>query len=148
MSSVSKLNPDGVFAEVLDGMVVLETTAWECHTIKAYKYGKQPNKGLGDEFIVVQKNGVTSAKTNAPSGFRGTLAVIVSCKLQPDNTAKEYIIGEILSQIENAAKNRTHGKYFYWLISSNLLQDTVPNPASGYSTTALNVGWKTTETYQ
>lgn len=151
MSVVSKLNPHGVFAGVLDGKVEVHTSATASHTIKAYKYGKQPNKGLADEFIVVQKNGSTSAKTEDGFGnhgeLNGYLAVIVNCKLQTDNTAKENRIQEILAQIEEAAKRKTYGVYYYWLDPDNLLQDTTPNTTSGYSTTAINVRWRTNDDF-
>lgn len=148
MSVVSKLNPHGVFAEVLDGKVEVHTSATASYTIKAYKYNKQPNKGLGDEFIVVQKNGVTRAMVQPIGLFSGTLAVIVYCKLQTDNTAKENRIEEILGQIEDAANCKVHGGYFYSIDADNVLQDTTPNTTSGYSTTAINVEWRTRETYQ
>lgn len=148
MSVVSKLNPHGVFAETLDGKVEVHTSASASHTIRAYKNAKQPNKGLGDEFIVVQKNGVTHAKVRPLGIFSGTLAVIVYCKLQTDNTAKENRIEEILGQIEDAANSKVHGDYYFEIDADNVLQDTTPNTTSGYSTTAINVEWRTTETYQ
>lgn len=148
MSVVSQLNPHGEFAGVLDGNVEVHTSATASHPIRAYKYGKQPNKGLGEEFIVVRTNGVTQAKVRPLGLFRGTLAVIVYCKLQTDNTAKENRIEEILDQIEDAANSKTHGDYFYEIDAGNVLQDTTPNTTSGYSTTAINVEWRTTETYQ
>lgn len=145
MSVVSQLNPHGVFAGVLDGKVEVHTSATASHPIMAYKYGKQPNKGLGDEFIVVRTNGVTQAKVRPLGLFSGTLAVTVYCKLQTDNTAKEARIAEILSQVEDAANSKAHGSYFYCIDADNVLQDTTPDTTSGYSTTAINVKWRTRE---
>lgn len=143
MSVVSKLNPHGVFAGVLDGKVEVHTSATASHTIRAYKNAKQPNKGLGDEFIVVQKGSVTRAMVQPLGLFSGTLAVIVFCKLQTDNTAKESRIEEILGQIEDVANSKVHGDYFYSIDADNVLQDTTPDTTSGYSTTAINVEWRT-----
>lgn len=136
------LDPAGTFATQLDKKVVVHTAKDEYHTIRVYKYGKQPNKGVDDEFVVVRKYGTTSAKLTRLGLPGGTLAIIVYCKMQANETFKENRIAEIISQIEESANSKQYGGYFYEIEADNIMQDTTPEPISGYSTTAINVWWE------
>lgn len=143
MSILRRLKADAVFAGVLDNKVEVHTSATQSHTIRAYKYGKQPNKGLADEFILVRQNGVIRSLTQEVGVIRKShIAVEIRCKLQPNNTTKDNIIDEILGQIEEAAKNKTHGDFFYWIEPDNVITPTTPGLTEGYSTTMINITWK------
>lgn len=139
---IADLDPHGVLAAQLDGKIVVHTAKNVSHTIRVYKYGKQPDKGVANEFVVVQKNGVTSAKTTRLGLPGGYLALIVYCKMQANSTFKENRISEIIGQLEEAAASKLYGSYFYEIYSDNILQDTTPNTTTGYSTTAINVRWE------
>lgn len=141
MTSLADLNPDGVFAAQLDKKVVVHTDKDVSRTIRVYKFGTQPNKGLGEEFVMVRKNGTTHAKLTRLGLPVGTLAVIVYCKMQTDGTFKENRISEIISQIEESANSKKYGNYFYEIEADNIMQDTTPEPTSGYSTTVINIRW-------
>lgn len=142
MSTLADLDPAGVFAAQLDKKVVVHTAKDVFHAIRVYKYGKQPNKGLDEEFVVVRKNGTTSAKLTRLGLPGGTLAVIVYCKMQSNGTFKENRIDEIIGQVEESANNKKYCDYFYTVDVDNIMQDTAPEPTSGYSTTAINVRWE------
>lgn len=142
MSTIADLNPDGVFAAQLDKKVVVHTAKDVFHTIRVYKYGRQPNVGVDDEFVVVRKYGTTSTKLTRFGLPNGPIAVTVYCKMQTNGTFKENRISEIISQIEESANSKKYGNYFYEIEADNIMQDTTPEPTSGYSTTAINVWWE------
>lgn len=147
MSILRRLKPYTAFAAVLDKKVVVHTSATKSHTIRAYKYGKQPNKGVGDEFILVRQNGVVRSLTRPLWLFRGNLAVEIRCKLQTNNTTKDNVIDEILGQVEDAANSKAHGEYFYTIEPDNVITPTTPNLTEGYSTTVINVKWRVTNKF-
>ena len=147
MSILRRLKPDVTFAAALDGKVEVHTSATQSHTIRAYKYGKQPNKGLGDEFILIRQNGAVRSRTKPLGCFLGNLAVEIRCKLQTNNTSKDNIVDEILGQVEDAANSKTHGEYFYEIEADNVITPTTPNLTDGYSTTVINVKWHTTDKF-
>lgn len=147
MSILRQLNPDTALVEVLDRKVEVHTSETESHPIRAYKYGKQPNKGVGDEFILVRHNGIIRSRTKPLGCFVGNLALEVRCKLQTNNTTKDNIINEILDQIEDASNSKVHGVYFYEIESDNVITPTTPNLTEGYSTTIINVKWHTIQQF-
>lgn len=139
---INDLDPAGMFAAQLDKKVVVHTAKDVSHTIRVYKYGKQPNKGIDEEFVVVRKYGTTSTRLTRLGLPNGPMAVTVYCKMQNDGTFKENRIAEIISQIEESANSKQYGGYFYEIEADNIMQDTTPEPTTGYSTTAINVWWE------
>lgn len=147
MNILRRLKPDTAFAAVLDNRVVVHTSAVLSHTIRAYKYGKLPNKGVGDEFILVRQNGVARSLTRPLGLFRGNLAVEIRCKLQTNNTTKDNIIDEILGQVADAANSKAYGEYFYTIEADNVITPTTSNLTEGFSTTVINVEWHVTDQF-
>lgn len=143
MSILKKTKADVALANALNGKVVVHTSADVSHPIKAYKQGKQPNKGVGSEFILVQQNGVISSPDKPMNYFTGNIAVEVRCKLQSNNTTKDNIIDEILMQIEEIAHCKSYGGFYYEMEADNVIVPTTPNLTEGYSTTVINVKWHT-----
>lgn len=145
MSILRTLNPDATLVERLDNAVGVHTSATEEHSIRTYKYGKQPNKGVGDEFILVRMNGVVRSLTKPLGCFSGNIAVEIRCKLQTNATTKDNRIAEILEQVEAAVGSKTIGRYFYEIEADNMITPTTPNLNEGYSTTVINVEWRATD---
>ena len=143
--TLAELNPDEVLAALLDGKVEVQTSATAKHTIKCYADGKQPNKGLADEFVSVLWNGSATSWTEPIGQFEGSLALSVFCKLQTDNTVKKQRVRQILAQVEKLANRISADGFFFNIDPQQVITPTTPNPTTGYSTTTINVEWHTTQ---
>ncbi len=141
--TIAELQPDVALKALLDGKVEVQTSATESHTISCYEQGKQPNKGLADEFLTVQWNGSARSRSERLGIYQGALALTIYCKLQTDNTANMQRIRKILDQCQGLIHRKRSEGFFFTFNAMNVITPTTPNLTNGYSTTVLNVEWHT-----
>lgn len=141
--TIADLNPDIVLAKMFDGKVEVQTSATEAHEIRCYADGKQPNKGLADEFLNVLWNGSAKARTFPPGCFKGDLALSIYCKTQTDGTAKTQRIRQILRQCQLIASGTVKDGFYFSVDPSQVITPTTTNTTTGYSRTTVNVQWRT-----
>lgn len=142
--TLADLTPDVALAALLDGKVEVQTSATSKYAIKAYEQAKMPNKGLADEFLTVQNNGVIRSLTNPLGVFSGNLALTLYCKANADNTAKTARIRQMIAQCVELADRKTSQGFFFSLDPTNVITPPYVNTTNGYATTVINVAWHTT----
>lgn len=142
MSTIADIAPDIVLAKLLDSKIKVQTSATQSHTIRAYDDESRPNKGVGDEWVDVEWNGVARSLTDDPALFRGNLLLTVWVKAQPDGRAKKKIVRQIVSQIAPLVHPAVAGGYVFRFDPSQVITPTTTNLTTGYSTTILNVEWR------
>lgn len=141
MSTIADIAPDIVLAKLLDNKIKVQTSATQSHAIRAYDDESRPNKGVGDEWVDVEWNGVARSLTDDPALFRGNLLLTVWVKAQPDGRAKKKIVRQIVSQIAPLVHLAVAGGYVFRFDPSQVITPTTTNLTTGYSTTILNVEW-------
>ena len=142
MSTIADIAPDIVLAKLLDNKIRVQTSATQSHTIRTYDDESRPNKGVGDEWVDVEWNGVARSLTDDPALFRGNLLLTVWVKAQPDSRAKKKIVRQIVSQIAPLVHLAVAGGYVFRFDPSQVITPTTTNLTTGYSTTILNVEWR------
>ena len=142
MSTIADIAPDIVLAKLLDNKIKVQTSATQSHTIRAYDDESRSNKGVGDEWVDVEWNGVARSLTDDPALFRGNLLLTVWVKAQPDGRAKKKIVRQIVSQIAPLVHLTVAGGYVFRFDPSQVITPTTTNLTTGYSTTILNVEWR------
>lgn len=142
MSTIADITPDIVLAKLLDNKIKVQTSATQSHAIRAYDDESRPNKGVGDEWVDVEWNGVARSLTDDPALFRGNLLLTVWVKAQPDGRAKKKIVRQIVSQITPLVHLAVAGGYVFRFDPSQVITPTTTNLTTGYSTTILNVEWR------
>ena len=142
MSTIADITPDIVLAKLLDNKIKVQTSATQSHTIRTYDDESRPNKGVGDEWVDVEWNGVARSLTEDPTLFRGNLLLTVWVKAQPDGRAKKKIVRQIVSQIAPLVHLAVAGGYVFRFDPSQVITPTTTNLTTGYSTTILNVEWR------
>lgn len=142
MSTIADIAPDIVLAKLLDNKIRVQTSATQSHAIRAYDDESRPNKGVGDEWVDVEWNGVARSLTDDPALFRGNLLLTVWVKAQPDGRAKKKIVRQIVSQIAPLVHLAVAGGYVFRFDPSQVITPTTTNLTTGYSTTILNVEWR------
>ena len=142
MSTIADIAPDIVLAKLLDNKIKVQTSATQSHTIRTYDDESRPNKGVGDEWVDVEWNGVARSLTDDPALFRGNLLLTVWVKAQPDSRAKKKIVRQIVSQIAPLVHLAVAGGYVFRFDPSQVITPTTTNLTTGYSTTILNVEWR------
>ena len=142
MSTIADIAPDIVLAKLLDNKIKVQTSATQSHAIRAYDDESRPNKGVGDEWVDVEWNGVARSLTDDPALFRGNLLLTVWVKAQPDGRAKKKIVRQIVSQIAPLVHLAVAGGYVFRFDPSQVITPTTTNLTTGYSTTILNVEWR------
>lgn len=142
MSTIADIAPDIVLAKLLDNKIKVQTSATQSHTIRTYDDESRPNKGVGDEWVDVEWNGVARSLTDDPALFRGNLLLTVWVKAQPDGRAKKKIVRQIVSQIAPLVHPAVAGGYVFRFDPSQVITPTTTNLTTGYSTTILNVEWR------
>ena len=151
MSTIADLNPDVALAALLDGKVSVQTSATQSHTIRAYADGKQPSKGLDDEFLSVTWNGSAQSLTEDPALFEGNLMLIISCKLlnstRDGQTVNTSRVRKILAQVAPLVHRKGSQGFVFTFDPTNVITPTTTNLTTGYSTTILNVEWHTTDEF-
>lgn len=151
MSTIADLNPDAVLAALLDSKVGVQTSATQSHTIRAYADGKQPSKGLDDEFLSVTWNGSAQSLTEDPALFKGNLMLIISCKLlnstRDGQTVNTSRVRKILSQVAPLVHRKVSQGFVFSFDPTQVITPTTTNLTTGYSTTILNVEWHVTDEF-
>lgn len=143
--TLADLTPDVALAALLDGKVEVQTSATEKYAIRCYEQAQQPNKGLADEFLTVQVNGVIQSKTKPRGLYFGNLALSLLCKANADNTAKTARLRQMAAQCELIVDGKSSEGFFFELDATNVITPPTVNTTTGYATTILNVAWHTTK---
>lgn len=141
---LSELTPDVALASLFDGKIEVQTSDTDRHTVMCYADGKQPNKGLADEFISVLWNGSARARASHMGCMKGNLALTVYCKTQTDGTVKTRRVRQILEQCQILADGIEAEGFFFRVDPTQVITPTTPNLTTGYSTTVINVEWHET----
>lgn len=141
--TIAELTPDTALAALLDGKVEVQTSATEKHTIRAYEQTKMPNKGLADEFITIQNNGVITSRTKPFGLYVGNLALTIYCKSNTDGTAKTNRLRQMVAQCELIVNGKVSDGFFFEFDATNVITPPTSNDSTGYATTTLNVAWHT-----
>ena len=142
--TIAELQPDVALAALLNEKVEVQTSATSKYAIKAYEQAKMPNKGLADEFLTVQSNGVISSWTNPIGQFNGNLALTLYCKANADGTAKTARLKQMISQCVELVDRKSSQGFFFSLDPTNVITPPTVNLTTGYATTVINVAWHTT----
>lgn len=127
MSTIADIAPDIVLAKLLDNKIKVQTSATQSHTIRTYDDESRPNKGVGDEWVDVEWNGVARSLTDDPALFRGNLLLTVWVKAQPDGRAKKKIVRQIVSQIAPLVHLAVAGGYVFRFDPSQVITPTTTN---------------------
>ena len=142
--TLAELQPDVALAALLNEKVEVQTSATSKYAIKAYEQAKMPNKGLADEFLTVQTNGVISSWTNPIGQFKGNLALTLYCKSNADGTAKTARLKQMIGQCVELVDRKSSQDFFFKLDPTNVITPPTVNLTTGYATTVINVAWHTT----
>lgn len=141
--TLRKTKADRELADALRGAVKVRTSATKARAIVVYAQGEQPQTELPDEFAAIQGNGGPESLTRPYGVFRGNLTIEVYVKANGDGTAKLRRVDDILGQIEALVHGKAIGEYYYELDLRNPIIPTTTSLAYGYSTTVMNVEWRT-----
>lgn len=142
--TLADLTPDIALAALLDGKVEVQTSATEKYAIRCYEQAKQPNKGLADEFLTVENNGVITSVTKPRGLYYGNLMLFLNCKANADNTAKTARLRQMAAQCEMAIDGKSADGFFFELDAANVITPPTVNLQTGYAAMILNVAWHTT----
>ena len=140
--TLADLYPDEVLATLLDGKVQVQSSATEKYAIKAYAQAKMPNKGLADEFLSVQNNGVITSLTNQLGLCKGSLALTLYSKAEADGTARTALLSRMMAQCVALVDHKTARGFFFQLDPNNVITPPTVNLTTGYATTVINVKWR------
>lgn len=141
--TLEELQPDVALAALLDRKVEVRTSTKK-YAIKAYEQAKMPNKGLDNEFLTVQNNGVITSLTRPIGIFKGNLALTLYCKSYADGTANTARLRQMIAQCAKLVDCKTLQGFFFSLDPTNVITLPTANPTTGYATTTINVAWHTT----
>lgn len=141
--TLAELTPDTALAALLDGKVEVQTSETERYAVRAYEQAKMPNKGLADEFITIQNNGVITSRTKPFGLYFGNLALTIYCRSNSDGTAKTRRLQQMVAQCETIVNCKSSGGFFFELDATNVITPPTVNLTTGYATTILNVAWHT-----
>lgn len=142
--SIAQLNPDAVLVEVLSDHIVVDTSATKKRTIKAFAANEQPNNKLPDEYLNVYVNGITESLTKPIGLYRGNLALAIFVKTHSNGTIMTHRIRQIIEQCEAMVNCKAYNGFYYEFDPTNVITPTTTNISTGYSTTIINVEWRTT----
>lgn len=132
---------DIALKELLENKVTINTSATQCRTLKVYAAGERPNKGLDDEFVEIIYNGSNKALTVDRSLWSGNLAIYIQVKTQTNNTVKKNRIRETLNLLSELIHLQVNGGFLFSLSLRPVTPTRVDN-TTGYSTTTINVAWR------
>lgn len=144
--NLSDLTPDMALAALLDGRIVVQTSATASRVAKVYAENAMPGTGLGDEFIRLRSNGSPQPRTRGTDGFGlwdGNIALEILCKGNTDNTIKRKRNDSLIVQVEAVLQRGVASdRFFFRLDENNPITPPTPNLNNGYYTTILNVWWR------
>ena len=143
---LSELTPDMALAALLDGRVIVQTSATASHTVKAYSENAMPNIGLDNELIRIRNNGNPAPRSKGSDGFglwKGNVMIEILCKSNSDGTIKRNRNNSLIGQCEELLNTgATSDRFFFMLDEENPITPPTPNLTNGYYTTILNVWWR------
>lgn len=134
----SELNVDIEMKALLSGNVVAETTP-----VPVYASGETPTTGVPDDFIEIYYNGYVNSVSENRVVAKGAMAVAMSNRLFEDGSVKTNRVKKLLQQFEDLVDGVSTEHYFFKLSPDGFITPTTANQTSGYSTTILNVEWRT-----
>lgn len=140
--TLAELQPDVALAALLNEKVEVQTSATSKYAIRAYEQAKMPNKGLADEFLTVQSNGVVTSRTKPLGLFKSNLALTLYCKSNADGTAKTARLKQMIGQCVELVDRKSSQGFFFELDPTNVITPPTVNLTTGYATTVINVAWR------
>lgn len=142
---LSKLEPWKSLTNALKNKVKVALNETQRLVLPVYGQGEMPNTGLGEGFILIANNGVIQNLTYPYSMFRGSVAITVYVKANPEGTIKAERIRSAVSQIEKLVNDYvSEDGYFFKFSADNIITPYTVNAANGYSMTVLRAEWRTT----
>lgn len=136
--TASELTPDLALKALLDGNV-----ANDIGVLDVYEHASMPNTENSEAFITIQRNGVLTSVTKPMGVFKGNLALSIYNRLYTNNAANVIMARRLAKQCEDLVNCKTSGDYYFELDAMNPIVSANANITSGYSTTVLNVAWRT-----
>lgn len=133
----SELKVDIELKSLLSGIVV------GSDPVVVYAEGEMPTDKVPNDFIEVLYNGPVDSITEDMTVGRGYMAVALSNKLSDDGSVKTNRVRKILEQFETRINRAKTEHYFFKLTPDGFITPTTANQTNGYSTTILNVEWRT-----
>lgn len=140
----SEICPDIALKKLLEGNLILQRSETDFVDVKVYAQGERPNDGLDSEFVEILLNGSIRSVTKPIGLLRGSIALVVYVKTYDDGSVFQYRVDSLLKLIEEKVSNIVSGDYFFEINPDNIITPTTVNVTTGYSTTILNINWKTT----
>lgn len=140
----SEIRPDIALKKLLEGNLILQRSETDFVDVKVYAQGERPNDGLDSEFVEILLNGSIRSVTKPIGLLRGSIALVVYVKTYDDGSVFQYRVDSLLKLIEEKVSNISSGDYFFEINPNNIITPTTVNVTTGYSTTILNINWKTT----
>lgn len=142
--TLADLTPDVALAALLKGNVKLRDSNSEEYAVEVYAQALMPNKGLANEFLTVQNNGVINSRTEPLGLFYGNLALTLYCKANANNTANTARLKQMVAQCVSLFDHKSSQGFFFYLPPDNVITPPYVNPTNGYATMTINVAWHTT----
>lgn len=134
----SELNVDIELQSLLAGNISVDTTP-----VPVYAAGEKPTTGVPDDFIEIFYNGYVNSVSENRVIVKGAMAVAMSNRLFEDGSIKTNRVKKLLHQFETLVDKVSTTHYFFKLTPDGFITPTTANQTSGYSTTILNVEWRT-----
>lgn len=111
--------------------------------VLVYAEGEMPTDKIPDDFIEILYNGPVDSITDDRFWGRGYMAIALSNRLSEDGSVKTNRVRKILEQFETRINRAKTEHYFFKLTPDGFITPTTANQTNGYSTTILNVEWRT-----
>lgn len=111
--------------------------------VLVYAEGEMPTDKIPDDFIEILYNGPVDSITDDRFWGRGYMAIALSNRLSEDGSVKTNRVRKILEQFEARINKAKTEHYFFKLTPDGFITPTTANQTNGYSTTILNVEWRT-----
>lgn len=134
----SELNVDIELKSLLVGHISTDSTP-----VPVYAAGETPTTGLPDDFVEIFYNGYVDSISENRVVARGAMAVSMSNRLFEDGSVKTNRVKKLLEQVEQLVDKVSSTHYFFKLSPDGFITPTTANQTNGYSTTILNVEWRT-----
>ena len=137
----SELNVDIEMKALLSGRISVDSVP-----VPVYAAGEKPTTGVPDDFIEIFYNGYLNSISENRVIVKGAMAVVMSNRLFEDGSVKTNRVKKLLQQFEDCIDGVSTTHYFLKLSPDGFITPTTENQTTGYSTTILNVEWRTLST--
>lgn len=134
----SELNVDIELKSLLTGHISVGSTS-----VPVFAAGETPTTGVPDDYIEIFYNGYVDSISENRVVARGAMAVSMSNRLFEDGSVKTNRVKKLLEQFEQLVDKVSSTHYFFKLSPDGFITPTTANQTNGYSTTILNVEWRT-----